>query len=43
MKDLLLKEWNYDRLTVIISGLLTLWGIYGIGQYGIAFFILTPL
>ncbi|WP_158858847.1 SRPBCC family protein [Lunatibacter salilacus] len=30
-------------LTVIISGLLTLWGIYGIGQYGIALFILTPL
>jgi hypothetical protein len=30
-------------LTVIISGLLTIWGIYGIGQYGIALFILTPL
>ena len=30
-------------LTVAISGLLTLWGIYGIGQYGIALFILTPL
>ena len=29
-------------ITVVISGLLTLWGIYGIGQYGIALFILTP-
>ncbi|MFY8109897.1 MAG: hypothetical protein ACOVO9_12920 [Bacteroidia bacterium] len=29
--------------TVFISGLLTLWGIYGINQYGIALFILTPL
>ena len=30
-------------LTILISGLLTLWVIYGIGQYGIALFILTPL
>ena len=30
-------------VTVVISGLLTLWGIYGIGQYGIALFILTPI
>lgn len=30
-------------LTVLVSGILTLWGIYGIGQYGIALFILTPL
>lgn len=30
-------------ITVFISGLLTLWGIYGINQYGIALFILTPL
>ncbi len=30
-------------ITVVISGLLTLWGIYGIGQYGIALFILTPI
>jgi len=29
--------------TVFISGLLTLWGIYGIGEYGIALFILTPI
>lgn len=30
-------------VSVMISGLLTLWGIYGIGEYGIAMFILTPL
>jgi hypothetical protein len=30
-------------VTTIISGILTLWGVYGIGQYGIALFILTPL
>lgn len=30
-------------LTVIIAGLLTIWGINGIGQYGIALFTLTPL
>ena len=28
---------------MVISGLLTLWGIYGIGEYGIALFILTPI
>lgn len=37
------RKWVSIGLTVIISGLLTLWGIYGIGQYGIALFILTPL
>jgi hypothetical protein len=37
------RKWLAVGLTVIISGLLTLWGIYGIGQYGIALFILTPL
>lgn len=30
-------------VTVIISGLLTYWGIRGIGVYGMALFILTPL
>ncbi len=29
--------------TVIISGLLTYWGIQGIGVYGMALFLLTPL
>ncbi|MBK7880168.1 MAG: hypothetical protein IPJ83_06360 [Saprospiraceae bacterium] len=37
------RKWISVGLTVIISGLLTIWGIYGIGQYGIALFILTPL
>lgn len=37
------RKWLAIGLTVIISGLLTLWGIYGIGEYGIALFILTPL
>lgn len=30
-------------LTVIVAGLLTLLGIYGIGEYGMALFLLTPL
>ena len=37
------RKWISVGLTVIISGFLTLWGIYGIEQYGIALFILTPL
>jgi hypothetical protein len=43
-----MKEENKSKLTaigttVIISGLLTYWGIQGIGVYGMALFILTPL
>lgn len=37
------RKWLAVGLTVIISGLLTVWGIYGIGEYGIALFMLTPL
>lgn len=37
------RKWIAVALTVLISGALTLLGIYGIGQYGIALFILTPL
>ena len=37
------RKWTAIISTVVLSGLLTLWGIYGIGQYGIALFILTPL
>jgi hypothetical protein len=37
------RKWTAISLTVAIAGLLTIWGIYGIGQYGIALFILTPL
>jgi len=36
-------KWAAVGFTVIIAGLLSLWGIYGIGQYGIALFVLTPL
>lgn len=36
------REWSAVIITSIIAGILTLWGIYGIGQYGIALFILTP-
>jgi hypothetical protein len=37
------RKWIAISLTVFIAGLLTIWGIYGIGQYGIALFILTPV
>lgn len=37
------RKWIAVSITVFIAGLLALWGIYGIGQYGIALFILTPL
>jgi hypothetical protein len=37
------RKWTAISLTVFIAGLLTIWGIYGIGQYGIALFILTPV
>jgi hypothetical protein len=37
------RKWIAVGLTVTISSLLTLWGIYGIGQYGIALFIFTPI
>lgn len=43
-----MTEENKSKLTaigvtVIISGLLTFWGIQGIGVYGMALFVLTPL
>ncbi|WP_245747726.1 SRPBCC family protein [Parapedobacter koreensis] len=47
--DLSLPEENSRRktiavvMTVILAGLLTLWGIHGIGEYGIALFLFTPL
>ena len=37
------RKWTAVGITVFISGLLTLWGIYGIGEYGIALFALTPI
>ncbi len=37
------RLWIAAGLTVLISFPLTLWGIYGIGRYGIALFVITPL
>ena len=37
------RKWFAVMVTAIISGLLTVWGIYGIQEYGIALFILTPI
>ena len=37
------RRWLSIGITGIISGLLTVWGIYGIGEYGMALFILTPI
>jgi hypothetical protein len=36
------RQWIAVGITIIISGLLTLWGIYGIGEYGFALFVFTP-
>lgn len=37
------RWWTAISITFVIASLLTVIGIYGIGQYGIALFILTPL
>ncbi len=37
------NKWIAIGVTVIVSGLLTYWGILGIGAYGIALFIITPI
>lgn len=37
------RKWVIIGLTTLIAGALTVWGIYGVGQYGLALFILTPL
>jgi hypothetical protein len=37
------KKATSVLVTVFISGLLTVWGIYSIGNYGIALFILVPV
>lgn len=36
------RKWFSVLITTVISGFLSLWGIYSIGEYGIALFILTP-
>lgn len=37
------RKWTSIGLTILIAAPLTVWGIYGIGEYGIALFILIPL
>lgn len=37
------RRWLAVGITIAIAGPLTLWGIYGIGEYGMALFILTPI
>lgn len=37
------RKWFAVIFSVIIAGIFTIWGIYGIGKYGIALFILTPI
>jgi hypothetical protein len=36
------RKWTVIAITLVIASLLTIWGIYGIGEYGIALFILIP-
>lgn len=37
------RRWIAVVLTVLLATPLTAWGIYGIGEYGVSLFILTPL
>jgi hypothetical protein len=37
------RKWIAVVLTLFLAVPLTIWGIYGIGEYGAALFILTPL
>lgn len=37
------RWWTSISITFVIASLMTIIGIYGIGQYGLALFILTPL
>lgn len=37
------RKWLVVFYTVLLALLLTLWGIYAIGSYGIALFVLTPI
>jgi len=37
------RKWFAILISTLLAGLITIWGIYGIGEYGIALFILTPL
>lgn len=37
------RKWLSVGIAVVVAGLLTVWAIYGIGNYGIALFIFVPL
>jgi len=37
------RRWIAIGITLLLATPLTAWGIYGIGEYGVALFILTPL
>lgn len=37
------RKWISVGLTILIAAPLTTWGIYGIGKYGLALFVLTPV
>lgn len=37
------RRWLAMGITLLWAAPVTLWGIYGIGEYGIALFILTPI
>jgi hypothetical protein len=37
------RKWCSIAITLILSGLLTLWAIYGLGDYGVALFVLIPI
>ncbi|WP_205504499.1 hypothetical protein [Rufibacter psychrotolerans] len=41
--DLRKRKWLSVAVALALAGPLTIWGIYGIGEYGIALFIITPL
>lgn len=36
------RKWISIGITVLLASLLTVWGVYGIGEYGIALFFATP-
>ena len=37
------RRWIAIGISILLATPLTAWGIYGIGEYGVAMFILTPL
>lgn len=37
------RMWAAVGITVVLAGLLTIWGVYVLNEYGIALFVFTPL